>query len=277
MGVDWNSYLNGGQIVLVEYCRKPTFIEYIDDETQQEVRVDCTGKYRIFYRVGIRAKNATQRLTRAEIIRLLTYYKIDYVYVDYGAGDTNIEELSFYGQQHPELGLSEKLKVVDSGATIEHYDPIARQHVKKRNKSMMINTAVLNCEEGRFILPKEEDEKVKLIGQMRGYRIKNVTSRGEFSYEGADHILDAFHLAIYGFQLQFGHLLTSKVDYRIGYAPPKVTAGRDKDFKNYKFGKNSRNVRDPEKTANRVQVPRRISPPKMGGRSLNFRKSKSRF
>ena len=215
IGVDWNSYINGGQVVMVEYCSTPTIHSYYDDNLNQDVTIDFTGKYRLFYRRGIKSKEATQRLTRQEILRLMTNYKVDFVYVDYGAGDTNIEELSLFGRQHPQYNMSQKLVVIDSGAVVEHFDHTIGKMVKKRNKSLMVNFSVISLEEGMMLLPKEEDQGTRLVGQMRGYVIKNITTRGEYAYEGDDHILDAFNLAIYGFQQKFGQLLSSKISYNI--------------------------------------------------------------
>lgn len=222
VGVDWNSYINGGQIVMVEYCSTPTVHSYFDDIKNQDITIDFTGKYRLFYRRGIKSQEATQRLTRNEIIRLLRTYKVDYIYVDYGAGDTNIEELSLFGRAHPEYNLASKLVVIDSGAVVEHFDHTVGKMVKKRNKSLMVNFSVISLEEGMMILPKEEDQGTRLVGQMRGYLIKNVTTRGDYAYEGEDHILDAFNLAIYGFQQKFGQLLSSKASYNINiYSDPR--------------------------------------------------------
>jgi len=145
----------------------------------------------------------------------MTYYKVDFLYVDYGAGDTNVEELTFYGKQNPMLGMSKKLFVIDSGASTEHYDIILQKMVKKRNKGLMINQSVLALEEHRILLPKEEDQSHRLVDQMRGYVVKNITARGDFTYDGEDHILDAFNLAIYGFYFQYGNLLKSSYEQRI--------------------------------------------------------------
>jgi hypothetical protein len=32
MGVDWNTFINGGQICIVEYCLNPTYAEYFDEK-----------------------------------------------------------------------------------------------------------------------------------------------------------------------------------------------------------------------------------------------------
>ena len=276
IGVDWNSYVNGGQIVLLEYCTTPTIVTYYDDDISQDVTIDFTNKYRLFYRRGIKSKESTQRMTRAEIIRLLQQFKIDYVYVDYGAGDTNIEELSLVGRKHPELELQKKLRVIDSGATTEHWDHISRQKVKKRNKSLMVNFSVLSLEEHMFILPKEEDQPTRLVGQLRGYRVKNITARGEFSYEGEDHILDAFNLAIYGFQQNFGDILRqtfiqnliSVSDPRMAYYPRREMKIENTPIKNHRFN----GIVDPEKEQYYLNkhLPKRVQMPAFGRRDINF-------
>ncbi len=280
IGVDWNSYINGGQVVLVEYCRERTISQFYDDDSGTEVTVDFTGKYRLFYRRGITSRDATQRKTREEIIRLLRTRKIDFIYVDYGAGDTNIEELTLYGRDHPELHLNTKLKVIDSGASVEHFDPVLGKLVKKRNKSLMVNFSALNLEENMYILPKEEDEPKRLVGQMRGYQVKNVTNRGDYTYEGEDHILDAFNLAIYGFQKEFGSILNNKITYRIVFM-------NDPRFSDYPTRnqeavspvgskQTSMRVSDPEKIIQRAKMPVRIKMP-TARQNINFRTSRGTF
>jgi hypothetical protein len=281
VGVDWNSYINGGQVVMVEYCREPTIERFFDDEVGQDVEINFTGKYRLFYRRGISSKDSTQRKTREEIIRLMRTMKVDFLYVDYGAGDTNIEELTLYGTSHPELGLNRKLKVIDSGASVEHYDPVAGRIVKKRNKSLMVNFSALNLEENMFILPKEEDETVRLVGQMRGYQVKNVTTRGDYTYEGADHILDAFNLAVYGFQKEYGEILNNRISYKVLFLNDprfKDYPTRAQDFSEYSGpqAQSSKAFSDPEKIIQRPRMPVRISMPKQRS-NVNFRNSRGTF
>lgn len=251
IGVDWNTYKNGGQVVMIEYCHEPTFIEYYDHVKQEEIKIDCTGKIRLFYRKGIKSMDATQRETRNEIIRLMTYYKVDFLYVDYGAGDTNVEELTLYGKNNPQLGMARKLHVIDSGASTEHYDPLLQKMVKKRNKGLMINQSVLALEEGRLILPKEEDTNHRLVDQIRGYTVKTITARGDFTYEGEDHVLDAFNLAVYGFYFQYGNLLKTSYEHRIKMMmnPLLDEFHSERQIEPPKQGilSNKQNIRDPEK------------------------------
>jgi len=269
IGVDWNTYKNGGQVVMIEYCLEPTFISYYDHAKNEDINIDCTGKIRLFYRRGIKSEEATQRETRNEILRLMTYYRVDFVYVDYGAGDTNVEELTLYGKRNPALGMSKKLHVIDSGASTEHYDPILQKKVKKRNKGLMVNQSVLALEEGRLLLPKEEDQTHRLVEQMRGYVVKTITARGDFTYEGEDHVLDAFNLAIYGFYFQFGLLLKNSYEHKIKWMNNPMMegfGGRDIDSKP-SILQNGIPLRDPEAPA-RYNVPRRVNGPG-GARGAN--------
>ncbi|MCU0639860.1 MAG: hypothetical protein MUF59_08330, partial [Candidatus Krumholzibacteria bacterium] len=179
--------------------------------------------------------------------------------------------------------LDRKLRVIDSGAVVEHYDHVLRKHVKKRNKSLMVNFSVLSLEEGMLVLPKEEDEPIKLVGQMRGYMIKNITSRGEYSYIGEDHILDAFNLAMYGFEQNFSNLLSNYIpqaiyalpDPRMNDYPTRTSQiGSSNMFKNV-----SRAIRDPEyESIGSFQRIRRIETPSFGSRTtpfsnINFRRA----
>jgi len=270
IGVDWNTYKNGGQVVMIEYCQEKTIHTFYDHEANEEISIDFTGKIRLFYRKGIKSKDATQRETRNEIIRLMSYYKVDFLYADYGAGDTNIEELTHYGRLHRELGMARKLHVVDSGATTEHYDPVLQKKVKKRNKGLMINQSVLALEEGRMILPSEEDSNHRLVAQMRGYVIKSVTARGDFTYEGEDHVLDAFNLAVYGFYHQFGTLLTTTYDNKVRFLRnPRLDNFEGRDSASPESAiltKNNRAIRDPE-------APPVYSKPRMIGGNRNSRGS----
>ena len=142
----------------------------------------------------------------------------------------------------------------------------------------MVNFSALNLEEGLYVLPKEEDEKVRLVGQMRGYVIKNVTNRGDYTYEGNDHILDAFNLATYGFQKEYGEILNNRVSYKILFLNDprfKDYPQRSQDFSADKE-KYSPVVRDPEKPIHRAKMPVRISMPRER-QNINFKNNRNTF
>jgi len=270
MGVDWNSFRNGGQVCIVELCREPTVVSFYNEYTNRENIVDFTGKFRLFYRRGIKSKHSTQRDTREEIVRWLSKHTIHFLYVDYGAGDTNIEELSLYGQQNPNLKIPEKLRVVDLGAVVEHWDPITREKVKKRNKSLMIAYSSLCLEKDVLVLPIEEDTDTRLVGQMRNYKVKNMTSRGEFSYVGDDHILDAFNLALYGYCREFSDLLTNKQIFNIiHFDDPRLNDFQQRQtiIESPEFTKKTNRYQDPENVPKFSMMPMRTNLPRIGNRT----------
>ena len=256
IGVDWNTYINGGQVVVVEYCKEKTFMEYHDTE-EGTVITDCTGKFRLFYRRGVKTQDSTQRETRAEIIRLMTKWRIDHLYVDYGAGDTNIEELTLYDKQFPGLNIKQKLHVIDAGSNIEHYDPILRETITKRAKSMIVNGSVNFLEQGILLLPHEEDSSQRLVSQMRSYSIKTTTVRGDFTYTGEDHVLDAFNLALHGFAMQYTILLATRYENKVKFMENLNLARapfRKMQVTN-PLKQNKMTVEDPEITQRRFELP----------------------
>jgi len=219
LGIDWNGEENGTQFVITEFMREPTEIEYelLADDTKSlhdynVHKATYQGKYRVFYRESVAIKDMTQLQSIKRVIELNKRFKIDHMYVDAGFGTTNIEELKLYGRTHRESGISEKLVPVEFGGSIYVTDPYTKEQVKKAVKPFMVYNAQNCIERHEVLLPEAEDEKVKLVGQVREYRIDKMSPQGvpQFSREN-DHILDAFMLSLYGFQMEYSELV--KVTY----------------------------------------------------------------
>ena len=134
----------------------------------------------------------------------------------------------------------------------------------------MINQSVLANEEGRMVLPKEEDNQHRLVSQMRGYIIKSITARGDFTYEGEDHVLDSFHLAVYGFYHQFGILLKSSYDNKIKFMrDPRLDGFEGRDTASPEstiLTRNNTPIRDPD-------APPKYNRPRMIGGNKHSRGS----
>ena len=214
MGVDWNGTKVGTQIVITEYCLKPTSINYITEDINGKVsreHMTVEHKYRVFYRESVSIEEMTQLYSIHRIIELTQKYRIDHIYVDAGFGTTNIEELKLYGQKHPDSDMNRKLVAIDFASKITVYDPFSKEEVEKSMKPFSVNNAVTCLERNELILPDSEDEKVKLVGQMREYRIEKVSPLGTPRYsEDNDHILDAFMLSLLAFQLEYSELVKLK-------------------------------------------------------------------
>ena len=214
MGVDWNGTKVGTQIVITEYCLKPTDINYIIEDVNGKVSREhmlVERKYRTFYRESVSIEEMTQLHSIHRIIELTRKFRIDHIYVDAGFGTTNIEELKLYGKKHPESNMNNKLVSIDFASKITVFDPFSKEEVEKSMKPFCVNNAVTCLERNELILPDSEDEKVKLVGQMREYRIEKISPLGTPRYsEDNDHILDAFMLSLLAFQLEYSELVKLK-------------------------------------------------------------------
>lgn len=144
--------------------------------------------------------------------------------------NTNIEELRLYGQRSPESQINKKLKPIDFGSKVVVYDPFTKEEVEKAMKPFCVNNAVTCLERNELILPESEDEKVKLVGQMREYRIEKISPTGTPRYsEDNDHILDAFNLSLLAFQMEYSELIKLKhsSDIDISRRPIGLIPGLD--------------------------------------------------
>ena len=215
MGVDWNGDKVGTQIVIVELLKTPTEITHIvrntDDGTSSKVTSVFDNKYRLYYRESISIKDMTQIASVAKIIELNNRFKLDHIYVDAGFGTTNIEELRLHGMRNRESDLARKIKPIEFGGSLQVYDPFTRTREKKSVKPFMVNGAATSVENGQVILPTDEDEKIKLVGQMREFCVDRISALGVPTYsKGNDHILDAFMLALLAFQMEYSTFVKAK-------------------------------------------------------------------
>ena len=234
MGVDWNGNKVGTQIVITEYLKEPTNIKIktVDaEDNTTNTTITAYKKYRLFYRESVSLDDMTQVESISRIIKLNEKFKIDHIYVDAGYGHTNFEELRLYGSKNPESGLSRKTKTVNFGGKISIYDPFSKEEVEKQMKPFSVSNVVTCLERGELILPDSEDEKIRLIGQMREYRVIKISPTGNPRYsEDNDHILDAFNISLLGFQLEYSELikLTYINDVSISKRPSLLIPGLDK-------------------------------------------------
>jgi len=219
MGVDWNGASIGTHIVIVE------------------ARVDPhTGvKYWILEKKIIKGEQFTAHAAVEEIARLVRDYQIDFVYVDAGYGEVQVEMLRKLGSLDPANRLHRIVKPYAMQTKIEIKDPITGLMIKKAAKPFMVNCAVRELEARRLVLPASEDTQVLvestdtqetgtsagLVQQMRNFKIERVSSLGLPTYsQGDDHTLTAYMLAITGFLLEFSDMRRSNVDARIREVSP---------------------------------------------------------
>jgi len=111
--------------------------------------------------------------------------------MDEGFGMTQIQALRQWGVQNNNEAFLNTLETIHFGSTIEVFDPILGTYQKVPAKDFMVSNAKRMLENGRLILPKSEDIKSKLIGQMRSYVVKKVLENGSVKYsKGNVHTLE---------------------------------------------------------------------------------------
>lgn len=211
MGVDWNAHA-GVHIIIVEW----------------------TGThYKLVHKTVVPKSEFTQLSAVQRIIQLDAVWNCDWIYVDEGYGTTQIEHLKKTGKQFPKTGLARKVKAIQMGRTVTIREPVYGSEIKKSTKQFMVELSVHQMEEGRIILPDEEDTQViiepdapdqpnvGLVQQMRAFTVVRQSSSGAPVYsQDVDHTLVAWQLAILGFMMEYGGLTLTDYATRIGTAPP---------------------------------------------------------
>lgn len=224
IGVDWNSSQIGTKIVILEYIRNkvPTqsdklFLKTINgtrDELNRQEKVKkydklnweyFINKYRAFRIYSIEGQEYTQNAAVDKILQLYKEYDPVFIYVDQGYGDVQIELLQKTAAEWKDKALAKKIVGCNFSTTIDVKDPWTKKLVKKRLKNFMVNLSVRTLEQYQLALPYSEDNKGLLVGQMRDYRVTKEGATPTYSSEN-DHYLDAFMLAILGFESNFGDL-----------------------------------------------------------------------
>lgn len=177
LGCDWDKAGASTNMIILEYDMERNIVYPVE-------------------RVEIPRHEFTYDKAVMKIIELNEIYDLDYIFVDRGAGEYQIETLRKYGINNPESGLAQKVYGVHFGSKISVRDPYTRKSDKKPIKPFMVNNSVILFERGRIALnPKDR----RLLDQLTNYRIKSISSSGVPVYnDDEEHMVDAFNLAIHG-------------------------------------------------------------------------------
>ena len=219
MGVDWNGSDVGVHITIVEFDGK---------------------NYVLINKTIVKAGEFTQHEGTEKIAELDRQYNCDYIYVDAGYGQVQVEMLHKMGLKNPSTRLHTKVKAFDFASKVEIRDPKTGSLIKKSAKPFMVNVASMQLEEGRCILPKSEDTQVfvettdgestgqqsGLVQQMRNFEVLRYSSTGLPTYsQGEDHTLIAWMLSIVGFLLEFSDLRSYSTRYGMYFTGPLGEGG----------------------------------------------------
>ena len=200
IGVDWDKYGAGTNIVVTEVCA----------DNYEDTRF--RGKVKLCYREEISKSEYT--LTRAvdRIIELNQIFNPKHIYVDRGYGEVQVELLKKYGVENPRSGLKDKIKGVAFGESIDVRDPYTKLMIKKEMKPFMVDNLRQFLEKENLLVPESDEE---LYMQLISYVVVRTTQTGRPVFEAAgsamDHAHDALMLALLAITQNYGEL--AKANY----------------------------------------------------------------
>lgn len=197
MGVDWDKYGAGVNIVVLEACLP----DYEDER--------FASRLRVVYREEVSKGENTYLEAIERIIQLHEFYNFKHIYVDRGSGEVQIELLHKYGIEHPSTKLSTIVKGWQFGQSIEVRDPFNKQPVKKELKPFMVSNLSSFLERGRIVFSEtDEDLFMQLISYIVA-RTHSISGRPVFEMSGnvPDHAHDALLLACFAITDNYDELL----------------------------------------------------------------------
>lgn len=202
LGIDWNKDTTGVQLCVVEYNPTEGVVNGLDPKM-----------YRLFGTEIITAKEFTEDGAVARIMSLDQELPLTGIYADEGYGTLQIEAIKRRALRASRTELAKKVVGISMVSSIDIYDPVTKKRGTKPMKPFMVDHAARVIEAHKIILPDHEDEKVKLVGQMREYLVmrRGVSGRPIYSMDNED-MLTAFMLALLGFATEFSELTNVESD-----------------------------------------------------------------
>lgn len=194
LGVDWDKV--GAETSLLAY--------------------EWDAKNKIFIpldKVAIPRNKFTLTIAVDTIIKMDSIHNFDWIYVDKGYGEMQIEQLHLYGKSHPQTGLHKKVIGVSFSEKIPVRDPYTRKKDMKDVKPFMVNSSVNWFEKAMVALPPRDTQ---LKEQLEQYSIKGISPNGRPTYtDENEHFVDAFNLCVLGFTVQYDAMIRVQLAKRI--------------------------------------------------------------
>lgn len=186
LGVDWDKRKNDTNMVGVEW----------DPEN---------GLFIPFFRKVIPRGDFTYTHAVNEIKKAHQEFDFDYMMIDAGHGEFQIEQLHVWAQQYGGKAFAKRINRVNFSEKISVFDPITRKEEKQHIKPFMVNNAVFMFE--REIVALNPNDK-ETITQFESYEVKTWGVDGRPTYtDENEHILDCIVLALYGFTKYYDDIL----------------------------------------------------------------------
>ena len=194
LGVDWDKYAAATNMVCMEF-----------DRFHQDKDGRIVPLFKMLFRIEIARSDFTYINAMNKIIELNEEYKFDWIAIDRGYGEVQLEMLHKYGIEHEETGLADKVIGYQFSQKIEVTDPYTRKKDSKDLKPFMVNNSVNLFEKGKIVLdPKDKG----MIQQLEEYRVKSISASGKPIYtDENEHAIDSMNLALLAFEQHHGELL----------------------------------------------------------------------
>lgn len=193
IGVDWDKYGAGTNIVVLEVCAN----NYEDERFRDKVRI-C-------YREEISKSEYTLTKAVDRIIELNKLFNPKHIYVDRGFGEVQVELLRKYGVENPASKMKERVKGISFAESIEVRDPYTKLMIKKEIKPYMVDSLRQYLERELIVFPETDEE---LYMQLISYVVVRTTSSGRPVFEASgsamDHAHDALILALLSITENYG-------------------------------------------------------------------------
>ena len=222
LGIDWDKYANATNMVCMEY-----------DRFHQNEDGTIVPVFKVLFREEIARSEFTYTNAMNKVIALNEEYHFDWIAIDRGYGETQLELFHKYGLQNPESGLADKVIGYQFSEKIEVQDPYTRKKDKKHLKPFMVNNSVNLFEKCKVILdPKDKF----MIEELEEYSIKSISTDGRPIYtDENEHAIDAMNLALLVFSQKYDSLLRKVFSIKtafIGRIDNRPTDVKDRSFVN---------------------------------------------
>ena len=202
LGVDWDKVQAGTTMVAVQLDKN-----FINAEGQME------PKFKVLFRIEIPKTQFTYTNAVNKIIELNDAFDFDWIAVDRGYGETQIEMLHRYGIENPETGLHDKVVGYQLGEKIEVRDPHTHKLDRKPLKPFMVNNSVIVFEKEKMVFDPTDKQ---ILEQFEGYRIKSISVTGLPTYsDDNEHAVDAVNLSLLIMEQKYGSLFKTVITSKI--------------------------------------------------------------
>lgn len=229
MGVDWNKNTGTHMIVLEQGWKEL-------DGGMKSVY------YKVVDKVVVRKQEFLHHETMQTLMRLDAKWRCDYIYVDQGYGEVQVEGLYREDLANPHLNLryTERLKAIHGNHTVILKDPRnPGLEIKKPAKPFMVDLLAAWVDANVIFFPESEDThaqlieselaflEIGLIQQMREFRIEKFSPQGQPRYtQGYEHTLMALCFAALGMAMNFSEINEQNIDGSVVYNSTPLGAPR---------------------------------------------------